>query len=51
MGRGLFLICKSVMKVILVCTQRDSRYFQKGGGNILTCSRCIRWLSVEVTLI
>ena len=57
--RDLFLICKSVMKVILVWMQRDSRYFQKGGrgwgggggGNILTCSRCRRWLSVEVTLI
>ena len=36
-GGDLFLICKSVMKVILVCMQRDSRYFQKGvwgGGGI-----------------
>ena len=31
-GRDLFLICKSVMKVILVCMQRDSMYFLKGGG-------------------
>ena len=52
-GRDLFLICKSVMKVILVCMQRDSMYFLKGGGggDILTYSRCRRWPSVEMTLI